>query len=115
MDLLNQFPRAWCSTCGKVQAVILDVMKADDENDHDAADIVCDECKSVLVTLHARSAPRLQSLGNSHPAARLYLGPHAASVVRESAPCRAAVVARDKIGKTSQATKIAQAARDSRT
>ena len=60
-------------------------------------------------------AAGLQSLGNSHPAARLYLGPHAASVVRESAPCRAAVVARDKIGKTSQATKIAQAARDLRT
>jgi hypothetical protein len=28
-------------------------MEADDKNDHDAADIVCDEFKSILVTLHA--------------------------------------------------------------
>jgi len=37
MDLLERFPRAWCDTCQKVQLVILDVMKADDKNDHDAA------------------------------------------------------------------------------
>ena len=46
-------PRAWCDTCQKVQPVILDVMKADEKNDHEVADIVCDECKSILVTLHA--------------------------------------------------------------
>ena len=53
MDLLERFPRAWCSTCEKVQPVILDVMQANDKNNHDAADIICNECKSVLVTLHA--------------------------------------------------------------
>ena len=31
---------------------VLDVMKANEKNDHDAADIVCEECKSILVTLH---------------------------------------------------------------
>ena len=41
MDLLERFPRAWCPTCEKVQPVILDVMKANDKNDRDAADIVC--------------------------------------------------------------------------
>jgi hypothetical protein len=53
MDLLERFPSAWCDTCRKVQPVILGVMEADDKNDHDAADIVCEECKSILVTLHA--------------------------------------------------------------
>jgi hypothetical protein len=58
MDLLERFPRAWCRTCEKVQPIILDVMKANDKNDHDAADIVCEECKSIIVTLHAPSAPQ---------------------------------------------------------
>jgi len=47
--------RAWCDTCEKVQPVILDVV-ADDKNDHDVADIVCEVCKSILVTLHSTSA-----------------------------------------------------------
>jgi hypothetical protein len=34
MDLLERFPRAWCRTCEKVQPIILDVMKANDKNDH---------------------------------------------------------------------------------
>jgi hypothetical protein len=58
MDLLERFPRAWCDTCHKVQPVILGVMKADHKNYHDAADIICEECKSILVTLHAPSASR---------------------------------------------------------
>jgi len=28
-------------------------MPADDQNDHDAADIVCNECKWIIATLHA--------------------------------------------------------------
>ncbi len=56
MNLLERFPRAWCPTCDKVQPVILDLMKADDKNDRDAADIICDECKSILVTLHSPKA-----------------------------------------------------------
>ena len=55
MDLLERFPGAWCDTSRKVQPVILDVMEADERNDHEAADIICDECKSILVTLHAPS------------------------------------------------------------
>ena len=47
--------RAWCDTCEKVQPVILDVVP-DDKNDHDVADIVCEVCKSILVTLHSTSA-----------------------------------------------------------
>jgi hypothetical protein len=58
MDLLERFPRAWCDTCQKDQPVTLNVMKADDKNAQNAADIVCEGCKSILVTLHAPSASR---------------------------------------------------------
>src|SRR5262244_2331498 len=56
MDVLARFPRVWCPTCNKTQPMIFDVMKAYDKNDHDAADIVCDECKSIIATLHGPSA-----------------------------------------------------------
>jgi hypothetical protein len=56
MDTLERFPRAWCDTCGKVRSVTLDVMPADEKNPHDAADIVCHECKSIIATLHAPEA-----------------------------------------------------------
>jgi hypothetical protein len=36
--------------------MIFDVMKANDKNDHDAADIVCAECKSIIATLHGPTA-----------------------------------------------------------
>jgi hypothetical protein len=55
MDTLERSPRAWCGTCGKVRPVTLDVMSANEKNPHDAADIVCDECKSIIATLHAPS------------------------------------------------------------
>ena len=58
MDLLERFARAWCDTCETVRPIILDMMKAKEKHDHDAADIVCEECKSILVTLHASSAAR---------------------------------------------------------
>ena len=54
MDVLKRFPRVWCPTCGKTQPMIFDVMKAN--GDHDPADIVCGECKSIIATLHAQSA-----------------------------------------------------------
>ena len=38
--------------------MIFEVMKANDKNEHDAADIVCNECKSVIATLHGPSARR---------------------------------------------------------
>ena len=58
MDVLAQFSRVWCPTCNKTQPMIFDVMKANDKNDHDAADIVCNECKSVIATLHGPSTHR---------------------------------------------------------
>jgi formate dehydrogenase maturation protein FdhE len=42
-------PRVWCDTCQKIQRMIFDVMPA---SDRDVADIVCDECKSIIATLH---------------------------------------------------------------
>ena len=53
MSVLAQFPRVCCPTCNKTQAMIFDVMKANDKNDHDAADIACAECKLIIATLHA--------------------------------------------------------------
>ena len=58
MDRLNHFPRVWCPTCNKAQPLIFDVLKANDKNEHDAADIVCAECKSIIATLHAPNARR---------------------------------------------------------
>jgi hypothetical protein len=55
MDMLQRFPLVWCSTCEKPQKMIFDVMPAGGKNDHDVADIVCDECKSIIATLHAPS------------------------------------------------------------
>ena len=51
-------PRVWCPACDKAQPMVFDVMKANGKNDHDAADIVCAECKSIIATLHAPSAHR---------------------------------------------------------
>ena len=50
---LERFPYVWCNTCKKIQPMIFDVVPADERNDHDAADIVCNECKSIMTTLHA--------------------------------------------------------------
>ena len=58
MDVLARFSRVWCPTCNKAQPMIFDVMKANDKNERDAADIVCNECKSVIATLHGPSAHR---------------------------------------------------------
>jgi hypothetical protein len=33
--------------------MIFDVMQGNDKNPHNATDIVCVECKSVIATLHA--------------------------------------------------------------
>jgi len=53
MALLERFPFAWCPICETLQPLNLEVLKADDKNDHDAADIMCRACMSVLVSLHA--------------------------------------------------------------
>jgi hypothetical protein len=38
--------------------MIFDVLPAGGKNDHDDADIVCDHCKSIIATLHARKVRR---------------------------------------------------------
>jgi hypothetical protein len=58
MDTLERFPLVWCDTCGKTQPIIFDVMQANEKNDHDAADIICAECKSIIATLHAPRSTR---------------------------------------------------------
>jgi hypothetical protein len=58
MDTFERFPLVWCDTCGKTQPMMFDVMQANDKNDHDAADIICGECKSIIATLHARKTRR---------------------------------------------------------
>jgi Phage terminase large subunit (GpA) len=52
MDVLARFSRVWCPSCNKMQPMIFDVVKANDKNNHDAADIICEECKSIIATLH---------------------------------------------------------------
>jgi hypothetical protein len=50
MDTLERFPLVWPPTCEKTQKMIFAEMRANDKNDHDAADILCDVCKSVVAT-----------------------------------------------------------------
>jgi hypothetical protein len=56
MGTLDRFSLVWCNTCGKTQPMSRNVMRADDKSEHDAADIVCAECKSIIATLHAPNA-----------------------------------------------------------
>jgi hypothetical protein len=56
-DRLERFPFVWCNTCEKIQPMIFEVMPAIDKSIHDAATIVCRECKSVIATLHAARHP----------------------------------------------------------
>ena len=58
MDVLARCSRVWCPSCNKTRPMIFDVMKANDKNDHDTADIICEECKSIIATLHGPSAHR---------------------------------------------------------
>ena len=53
MDSLVRFPNVFCDNCRKVQPMIFDVLKADEKREHDCADLVCGECKSIIATLHA--------------------------------------------------------------
>jgi phage terminase large subunit GpA-like protein len=54
-ELIKAFPKVWCPNCGARQPVEIAVMKADNRNDHDAADILCEACKFVVATLHAEA------------------------------------------------------------
>jgi len=55
-ELTKAFPNVWCPNCGKVQPMKITVMKANDRNDQDAADILRGERKFVVATLHAEPA-----------------------------------------------------------
>jgi hypothetical protein len=74
MDTLERFPRVWCPTCSKTQPMIFDVSKANKKTDHDAADIVCNHCKSIIATLHAPSAHRTGGRTKKAAKARLLAG-----------------------------------------
>mgnify|MGYP001601657074 CR=1 FL=1 len=51
-ESLSAFPKVWCSNCGETRPTVVDMMKADSKNDHDAADILCGECHFIVATLH---------------------------------------------------------------
>ena len=61
-------------------------MKANDKNDHDAADIVCEECKSIIVTLHAPSAPQTVARINKAAKASEMAAEKIDSLIDPSAP-----------------------------
>jgi hypothetical protein len=86
MDTLERFPRAWCDTCGKVRPVTLDVMQANDKNPHDAADVVCDECKSIIATLHAPSGQQASARPKRAAKAREMAGQAVDRLIDPSAP-----------------------------
>ena len=71
MDTLERFPRVWCDTCRNIQRMIFDVMKAND-NDHDSADVICAECRSVIATLHAPSAKRVARMSASNSSIAIF-------------------------------------------
>jgi hypothetical protein len=45
----------WCESCQAVRPVVIDYMEAGGENPHDAADLICAECRFVITTLHGPS------------------------------------------------------------
>jgi hypothetical protein len=49
-------PAGLVSDLRKTQKMIFDMLPAGGKNDHDAADIVCDYCKSIVATLYAPKA-----------------------------------------------------------
>jgi uncharacterized protein YlaI len=53
MSDLNQYPRIYCSNCGETKTLLVDEMRADRLNDHDAVDLMCSDCHLVVATLHA--------------------------------------------------------------
>lgn len=49
---MRDWPLIWCSNCGAETGLLIDEMEADNLNDHDAADLMCGECRLVIATLH---------------------------------------------------------------
>jgi hypothetical protein len=86
MDTLQRFPLAWCPTCEKTQKIIFDVMPAGGKNDHDAAGIVCDHCKSIIATLHAPRAKNASARPKRAAKAREMAGRAVDRLIDPSAP-----------------------------
>jgi hypothetical protein len=51
-DTLTKYPRAWCPNCKAIQPAKL-IPMSDTNNDHDAADLICTVCYTIIATLHA--------------------------------------------------------------
>ena len=86
MDTLQRFPLVWCPTCEKTQKMIFDVMPAGGKNDHDAADIVCDCCKSIIATLHAPRTQKASARPKRAAKAREMAGQAVDRLIDSSAP-----------------------------
>ena len=86
MDTLERFPLVWCPTCDKTQKMIFDVMSAGGKNDHDAADIVCDHCKSIIATLHGPSTHKASARPRRAAKARDMAGQAVDRLIDPSAP-----------------------------
>jgi hypothetical protein len=53
MASLDNFPNVYCRTCRRVQRANFEVVKADAYIDHESIDIICEECRSLIASLHA--------------------------------------------------------------
>jgi hypothetical protein len=63
-----------------------DVLPAGGKNDHDFADIVCDECKSIIVTLHSPRAQKASARPKRAAKAREMAGQAVDRLIDPSAP-----------------------------
>ena len=86
MDTLERFPLVWCPTCDKTQKMIFDVMSVGGKSDHDAADIVCDHCKSIIATLHAPRTHKASARPRRAAKAREMAGQAVDRLIDPSAP-----------------------------
>ena len=53
MSDLADWPRVYCPNCKAIQPMRTERMPADDLNDHEALDLICDRCHFIVATLHA--------------------------------------------------------------
>src|SRR5262245_53218922 len=84
VDTLERFPLVWCPTCDKTQKMIF-VMSVGD-NDDDAADIVCDHCKSIIATLRTPGTQKASGRPKRAAKAREIAGQAVDRLIDPSAP-----------------------------
>jgi hypothetical protein len=85
MDTLERFPRVWCDQCEKIQRMSFHVTKKNDKNDHDSANVICSECKSVIATFHAPDAQRVAARPKKAAKAREMAGQEIERLIDPSA------------------------------